>query len=283
MYLKEVSSRIQDVAKELSNIHHKFETIQSDLRRIHKSSLVSLRKTIVPFLNESATKISSSAQLVTPIAGLNYIHARNEKKRKSEMKEMESHKRKSKKSSPLKRIESIVFGRKPLQTITNSNIPRLLVPRAAKKTVIPTIFSSIPKPANGLQYQPCKVINIVERLPKSISRSRIIAHLLDNNLVPVKRTAIFSMLQNYDDGKTTKDKWFQRGKEPLLKESDINDLKAELTMYSGKTIAEDEIKKKIQVSQEANVLKQGRVPLTRMNAEPLKISINNKRSLIANT
>ena len=131
-YLKEVSSRIQDVAKELTNIHDNFETFESDLPRIHKSSLVSLKKTIVPFLNESATKISSSVQLFTPITGLNYIHARNEKKRKSEMKEMESHKRKIKKSSSLKRIESVVFGQKPQQTITISNLHRSSAPRAAK-------------------------------------------------------------------------------------------------------------------------------------------------------
>ena len=68
VYLKEVSSRIHDVAKELSTLHGLFTPVQKDLSRDHRSALTSLKRTIIPFLEESSSKMSASALVVSPIA-----------------------------------------------------------------------------------------------------------------------------------------------------------------------------------------------------------------------
>ena len=74
--IKEVSSRIDDAANELSNIHGTLGSPQNG--RSQKAAISRLQKILVPFLKNVSSEISSSAYIVFPFTGLNYVHQRNE-------------------------------------------------------------------------------------------------------------------------------------------------------------------------------------------------------------
>ena len=76
--LKEVSSRIDDAANNLSNIHGILSSPQNG--RSQKAEISSLQKTLVSFLKNSSSEVSSSAYIVSPFAGLKYLHQRKEQR-----------------------------------------------------------------------------------------------------------------------------------------------------------------------------------------------------------
>ena len=106
MYLKELSARMVDVSTELKRIHETFSSSDS-LTRDQKSLLKSLKQTIIPFIDESSTQLVDASKVVAPISGLDYVHKRDEVKRKRDLRDDDIHTKCSRKSSPLKRIEHI--------------------------------------------------------------------------------------------------------------------------------------------------------------------------------
>jgi len=160
--------------------------------------------------------MSSSAVIVSPIiACLNYIHTRNNiKKRKNELESKTVRKKLTiGKSLPLQQIEN-VLSKQPLKNITNTiPIQKSPLSRTNKtKTVLPTISLSILDPAIGSHYTPQEVIDIDKNNKNKFSRNQFINHMLQHNLIPVKRAQSYSIFQNNDQGKNIKAEWDQRGR-----------------------------------------------------------------------
>ena len=80
-YLKEVASRMVNVSIELQDIHRVFSA-RKGLSRTEKSLLSSLRQTIIPFVDEVSQQVNASSKVLSPIGGLDYVHAREEINRK---------------------------------------------------------------------------------------------------------------------------------------------------------------------------------------------------------
>ena len=280
--LKGISSRLGDFAKELDSIHNILSPSETASVRNQKAALGTIKQTLIPFIQDASSSISSSANLMSPIGGVNYIHRRNEQKQKLECSTSSKSKISYKKSSPLKRIEQAVKKR-ALQTITNTAAKRPSIPRKKKKNVLPlqSVFSTIPSPNNGIHYKPKEVIDVYKSLQcKKVSRSRLASHLITNNLVPVQRTAIMRIIQDEENGKMVKQSWNMRGRTPLLNDEEIHELKCELTMYSGKTFASSDLKEKIKDAQNRRVIAQGRVPL-QLPSDPSRASLCNYRALLS--
>ena len=81
LYLRGFAARLSDVCLELSQTALLFPD-RSSLNREQNAALVSLRKTIIPFLSTSAEHIKQSASSLSPIAGSCYVHNIDERKRR---------------------------------------------------------------------------------------------------------------------------------------------------------------------------------------------------------
>ena len=69
LYLRGFAARLNDVCLELSQTAELFPD-RTALNRDQNAALISLRKTITPFLSTSAEHISKSASCLSPIAGI---------------------------------------------------------------------------------------------------------------------------------------------------------------------------------------------------------------------
>ena len=79
--LKKISARMKDVSSELTTFLSHFSD-RSKLLRNQKSALLSLEKTIIPFITKVASEIHSTSTDLAPVGGANYIHSLEEKKSK---------------------------------------------------------------------------------------------------------------------------------------------------------------------------------------------------------
>ena len=76
-----ISARMKDVSSELTTFLSHFSD-RSKLLRNQKSALLSLEKTIIPFITKVASEIHSTSTDLAPVGGANYIHSLEEKKSK---------------------------------------------------------------------------------------------------------------------------------------------------------------------------------------------------------
>ena len=72
--LREMSLRMHDVATELMTLHNVIKD-KNQFERQKKQSLAVLKHTIVPYIKASCDVLSSSADLLAPIAGTNYVNS----------------------------------------------------------------------------------------------------------------------------------------------------------------------------------------------------------------
>ena len=87
--------------------------------------------------------------------------------------------------------------------------------------------------------------------------------MIKENLIPIKKSGVYKMLTNHQDGNIINNKWRQVGRKRLLDEDAINGVRLDLDKRSGFTIDASNILAKIQKTQQAPVIGQGRVPITK--------------------
>ena len=287
LYLRGFAARLSDVCLELSQTALLFPD-RSSLNREQNAALVSLRKTIIPFLSTSAEHIKQSASSLSPIAGSCYVHNIDERKRREDAREelrVVSKSKRIRMTSPLKRIENST--KHVLADITNTCKPSSNTShtrRVQPKNLfnLPTITSSLPPPANRIEYQPLEVLSLITPHPKgSNARSKIISHLLEDKLVPVNRSAVYKLIKKQEDKKEIRSQWNQAGPPRLLKCEDIQEMSLLLTKVSGNSIASDELKAKIQENQTKAAENRGLVPITKIDYEPSRMTLTNYCALVA--
>ena len=71
--LKKKSTRLSDVATELTELHHLLMD-PSSLNRQKPSALTLIKATIIPFICATYLKISASTKNISSVAGANYVH-----------------------------------------------------------------------------------------------------------------------------------------------------------------------------------------------------------------
>ena len=288
LYLREFAARLNDVCTELSQTAELFPD-RTALNRQQNAALVSLRRTIIPFLSTSAEHICKSTSCLSPIAGSCYVHNIDERKRRDDAREelkVTSKRSRARMTSPLKRIEH--SSKLVLADITNTSKPkptsqsRTRRVRSKKLFQLPTTLSSLPQPANKCEYQPLEVLKLIAPHPKgSNARSKVISHLLEDKLVSVNRSALYKLIKKEEDRKEIRPQWNQAGPPRLLKNEDIKEMSTLLTKKSGNSIASDELKAKIQENQMKSAESRGLFPITKIDYEPSRMTLTNYCALVA--
>ena len=130
--------------------------------------------------------------MVSPIGGINYVNRRNEKKQMV-VHSCNTPKDISRGSMPLKRIQHEVDKQRSLRNITNIFQSRPSLPRKKRRcnNSLPTIFSSLPAPDDGIYYKPKEVVYLHQKIEShKLSRNRLVTYLINKKLVPVQKSNI---------------------------------------------------------------------------------------------
>ena len=256
MFLKELSARTADIVIELSSLHKSFSE-SDNLSRDQKSMLKSLQQTIIPFMSASGPKLHQASKILSPISGLDYVHKREESKRKKDAQNEISTIKKTRKSSPLKRIElathaaasnpvSIPITRQKTKKLT-SVLPKTPPKPSSSSTTV--ITHTLSPPSNNLQYKPLEVIQLLSHPSGSKARHDMLKHLLKEQLVPIQKAGIYKLLQRHQKGEMIRNDWNYVGRKKLLSDDKVMEIKSDLHKHNGKTIAKEEIRKKIMETQ----------------------------------
>ena len=108
--LYDLAERLLDSKQVLEDIHSIFQDDEAS-DRSKENYLLALRKTVIPLLQFAADTIRSSTKLVAPIPGSQYVHKRNEIKKRASVSKVTPTSNViwgqtiSRKSEPLRRIE----------------------------------------------------------------------------------------------------------------------------------------------------------------------------------
>ena len=145
----------------------------SSSHRTRKAHLLTLKTTIIPFLQISSSTLKDSADILAPIPSVSYVHKMAEGKKISEI-----------------RRNSCDSARIPLQMIQNSinNSPDETPAKKKQKThhgnVLPTNISSLKPPNNGHYYTKLETLHILLKYPhRSRMWFQMITHLVSNNFI----------------------------------------------------------------------------------------------------
>lgn len=101
-----------------------------------------------------------------------------------------------------------------------------------KKADDEVFIQSLPKPKNGVEYTALEICSIFSNYfdvngssPKNKNKKKncgiFINYLINNQLVPIKRSALYGLIKRYRQGKPIRENWFHSGRDPLLHKRDM--------------------------------------------------------------
>ena len=278
--LKSFGARIVDCKEEIENIYNVLNNPNSTSRE-KKSSLHSIKKTILPFLEHTANACSVSAKILSPIPSLDYVHRGKEYDMKQCIKKLESNEKNKYKSDQLKKLEKVLSSEKPpTQICMIQNRPN----RVKSTVKLPTDASNIPQPANGSQYTQNETIKLLDGYPEtSKKKSHLINHLVASNLVPITRDGIYRLLRRKKAMKRIREDWGQTGRSKVLGKPEAEKLIKKLKTHHGLVITADDVLGKINETRIRQADEMGLVPITSNNYKPCKSTLNNYLAEIANS
>ncbi len=278
--LKFLGARIDDSKEEIENIYNVLNNPNSTSRE-KRSSLHTIQKTILPFLEHTANACSVSAKILSPVPSLEYVHRGKEYDMKKIIKKFEKNEKNKNKSVHLMKLEQVLSCEKPpTQICTTSKRPS----RAKNGAKLPTDTSNIPPPENGSQYTPNETVKLLEGYPEtSKKKSHLINHLVASNLVPIQRDGIYKLLRRKKAMKRIRVDWGQTGRNKVLGKPEAEKLVKKLKTHNGSVITADDILEKINETRIRQADELGLVPITSKNYKPCRATIDNYMAEIANS
>ena len=157
-----------------------------------------VKKFIIPLLKESIKSITTAAMVLSPIAGVKYVHERNENKRKWEVAI-------SKYLSYSLQKEMIV---RHITEGKNNNKHDTSTPPAKRYCrsavcVSPTVIEqsiNLPAPASGTAYNKIEVVTIMSKIPDAGTRAATLNAIFEHQKrcnVPCSLATIYRLLRNH--------------------------------------------------------------------------------------
>ena len=119
-----------------------------------------------------------------------------------------------------------------------------------------------------------------ENIDRPKTRSLLINHAVETNLVPFKRLALYDFLNRAAEKKNIRSQWKHVGRGRLLDDQHLDELHLELTKCNGLTIDKNDIKKKMQENQHKLVVENGCVPITKTSISPHHSTLANYQALL---
>jgi hypothetical protein len=231
---------------------------------------------VLQYLDKAITSLKEHSNKLSPMAHLLYAIGRQNKAQKMET--LNSHRN----LTPMQHItSSIVNGRMPATS------PKASKPRAAKMSNKPSKAFHLPPPKNGRSYERKEFLELVEQLPENKSgpggRSEFIDEVLKSNLVPVKRSAIYSAIKKLKDhvanGGTLETfenlPWHSgRGAQPKLTDEHVEEIAAEINNKPGSTLTKPDLLNKIMQKEVERQKREGNVVLQCETKVPSRTTVS---------
>ena len=181
--LLEVSARLAD-GKDLLNDAIATITDKNATTKMSNIAINVIRKSVLPLMDIASTMSRKSANLVGPIAGVNYAHRREEVSRKKHIKS--SSRKKSIRSTKI--IEST--GLSMVNVFVNGHAPSDKRVQLKRKVTSSDDLSPPPSvPANGVEYGVGEFLGIIKTYKKgSKLRGHMITKMLSSEYSYLKRS-----------------------------------------------------------------------------------------------
>ena len=204
-----------------------------------------MKKFVIPLLNGSINTITKAAGILSPIAGVKYVHERNENKRKREI-AMSKNSLYSMQKEMI--VRHVTEGKNNNKHVVDT--PQAKRQRRATACVSPIDTAdsvNLPTPASGTAYNKIEVVNIMSEIPVSNSHTRaatiklILEHQKKYN-VPCSKTSIYRLMANHEKGLTVSGEFRGRGQPPICSDNDMKQIAESLDKEIGKTYDKSDIK-----------------------------------------
>jgi hypothetical protein len=204
-----------------------------------------VKKFVIPLLKDSIGTITTAARILSPIAGVKYVHQRNENKRKREV-------AMSKSPSLSLQKKMIVWyvtdGRKNNKHDTNT--PPAKRYHRSCACVSPTDANdsiNLPTPKSGTTYNKIEEVNILSEVPVGDIHTRaatvkaILAHQKKIN-VSCSQASIYRLLAIYAKGVILSGELSGKGRPPICSDTDMKHIAQSLDEEVGKTYNKSNVK-----------------------------------------
>jgi hypothetical protein len=180
-----------------------------------------------------------------PIAGLKYVHERNENKRKQEVAMSKSPSLSLQKEMIVQHVTDSRNNNKP-----DTNTPPAKRYRCSRACVSPTDIAdsiNIPTPKSGAAYNKIEVVNILLKVPVGDIHScaatvkAIIAHQKKYN-ISCSQASIYCLLAIHAKGVIVSGEFSGKGQPPICSDTDMKHINQSLDEELGKTYNKSDVK-----------------------------------------
>jgi len=210
-----------------------------------------VKKFIITLLTDSIVTLTTAATILSPIAGVTYVHARNEIKRKREAAMSNN--------SSYSLEKQMIVGHVTECKYNNKHDTRTPPAKRCRQTtacVSPTVTANsinLPNPESGNAYNKMEVVNIMSKVPErthihAATVEVILKHQQKFN-IPCSRTSIYRLLANHAKGQIITGDFKRSGRPPICNDTDMKIITELLDEEAGKAYDKSDVKmmiKKIQ-------------------------------------
>lgn len=242
-----------------------------------------VKKFIIPLLKDSINTITTAATVLSPIAGVKYVHERNENKRKREV-------AMSKNSSYSLEKQMIVWH---VTEGKNNNKHDIGTPPAKRyrrgtACVSPIVSAdsiNLPNPESGAAYNRMEVVNIMLKIPpedvhiRAATLKVILNHQKKYN-VPCSKSTIYRLLANHAKGQIIFGDFSGGGRPQICSDTDMKRIAESLNAEVGKTYDKSDVKIMIKKIQTEKLEKAGYKNI--IDKSICDTSVRNYSALLAN-
>jgi hypothetical protein len=273
--LLEVSARLAD-GKDLLNDAIATITDKNATTKMSNIAINVIRKSVLPLMDIASTMSRKSANLVGPIAGVNYAHRREEVSRKKHIKS--SSRKKSIRSTKI--IEST--GLSMVNVFVNGHAPSDKRVQLKRKVTSSDDLSPPPSvPANGVEYGVGEFLGIIKTYKKgSKLRGHMITKMLSSEYSYLKRSksTVYTVISEHEKGRIFDfaESWRDMGRPKIMSDDEV-DL---FTESVRKNPGEKNMREYVNDMLIESATKKGRLCASDMKFNPT--TVNNYMALFAN-
>jgi hypothetical protein len=204
-----------------------------------------VKKFVIPLLKDSINTITTTARILSPIAGVKYVHGWNKNKRKLEGALFKN----SSYSLPKEMIVRHVTegqNNNKLYSVT----PPAKRSRHTTACVSPIVTAdsiNLPTPESGTAYTKSEVVNIMSKVPvghvhSCAARIKVILEHQKKYNVPCSQATIYPVMANHAKGLIISGDFKGGGRPPICGDTDLKRIAESLDEEVGKTYDKSDVK-----------------------------------------
>ena len=265
-----IASRINNATEVLSDIY----TVLNDpasTKMEKKAKLNLINKAIVPLLVNASTTIKASAQLLSPVGGVGYIHNRMENKRKKEI--IDNNSSASKSEQFVLHFVKDVISEPPTKK------------RVVVQSITPTVDDLLPVPAKGrgCAYSKAEVARILSKFNRrskqyTDAKSAVIEYQRKVK-APCSERTITRIMELHDKGLPIIGEFVTSGKPAFCTDADIDQLVNAFEERTGKIRTNKDVAEIMTNLQTEKIQQAGFVDIVKK--QPCRTTVRNYFALIA--